>query len=884
MLLKVFNRLGYVFASNVAAAYAYALRHGAHIVVCSFGPDRANVAGPQLQQRLVEEQVYKTAVDPLSKKDVLLVAAAGNAKDESDITNLDVLVRNGSNYLPCTLSYNTTSYGNVLCVTGTDYADVVIRVNAGGNVVSGCHYGNATVQMGAPGLNISSTLPASLGLYGNKTGSSMAAPLVAGVAALVASVVGSVGVNQTAAVQANYFQARRVKELLLSAADFVPGLQVQGSRRLNATRAVRNAATNAVVPTRSPTYYITNKGDASLLAPGLAEEYTLLPPAAPGTAPADRFTAPGTFLDASMRVSTPGSPATTLRAFKYSAAMAWAVPAGWGLRLRLSGLVRFNALGVWGVALAAGDGGAALARVRLEIGEQIVNLTTPAAIDVGRLGLYEFRLTVLSPGPWLNLTWSRPGALGNFSQASEDMLLVPSYVDASYPSYAVSAANLTLGGQPSAPSSPPGWHVAWNFSTALPPPPSNLSATSAAAAFGNASLLTPGLLAAFAPGLPAAGGGPWAPLRHTALRPGLFPANTTLRGVVQAAAAASNITLPNLAAPLGVYGTAMAHLRPPANVSSLALRVTCGSCRLFVQGVLAVDASQVLPVSATAAPPRALTAQSACLPLPATTTFTQLATSTASITVTLPAVYTLELRFAVGNLSAGGVVDVAWAPCAASGLGGPTGQWAAVGPLLVSSLMWAPPSNNTYKASAVRCDAWESAGDGVVPSPLLRPPLASATLPYPNSSFAGCSRFSNDSSCSGPLQLKATDILRDKAKLDGFTTYDVRCWAFWAGAFRNGTLTMRLGFRSMDPASVLPASVYLGSQLVYRSVRGVAAAANLTRTPLAPLASAASPHRLLLAFEYSGAGAGDTLGLFDGVETASLSSYLLINQAMVVPA
>lgn len=67
------------------------------------------------------------------------------------------------------------------------------------------NYGTAVVDMAAPGQDIYNTFPISLGSYGNKTGSSMATPLVAGVAALVASVVGAVG---PLVASPNYYQVR----------------------------------------------------------------------------------------------------------------------------------------------------------------------------------------------------------------------------------------------------------------------------------------------------------------------------------------------------------------------------------------------------------------------------------------------------------------------------------------------------------------------------------------------------------------------------------------------------------------------------------------------------------------------------------------------------
>lgn len=54
--------------------------------------------------------------------------------------------------------------------------------------------------------------------------------------------------------------------------------------------------------------------------------------------------------------------------------------------------------------------------------------------------------------------------------------------------------------------------------------------------------------------------------------------------------------------------------------------------------------------------------------------------------------YTLELRFAVGDTSRG-VLGVTWSPCSPGG--SPTGQWGGLAGMLTSSVMWAPPAAGT---------------------------------------------------------------------------------------------------------------------------------------------------------------------------------------------
>ena len=94
--------------------------------------------------------------------DILFVAAAGNSS-----TNNDVTPHYPSNY----------DIDNVISVAATDHND---------NLASFSCYGATTVDLAAPGVSIYSTLPG--GSYGSYSGTSMATPHVAGVAALAWSV------------------------------------------------------------------------------------------------------------------------------------------------------------------------------------------------------------------------------------------------------------------------------------------------------------------------------------------------------------------------------------------------------------------------------------------------------------------------------------------------------------------------------------------------------------------------------------------------------------------------------------------------------------------------------------------------------------------------
>src|SRR5262249_9662835 len=93
----------------------------------------------------------------------IVVAAAGNSGQNADTSPL----------YPAAFS---TRYPNVISVAATD---------SSGNLAGFSTYGPQSVTLGAPGANIYSTLPG--GGYGYKSGTSMAAPHVAGAVALVAA-------------------------------------------------------------------------------------------------------------------------------------------------------------------------------------------------------------------------------------------------------------------------------------------------------------------------------------------------------------------------------------------------------------------------------------------------------------------------------------------------------------------------------------------------------------------------------------------------------------------------------------------------------------------------------------------------------------------------
>jgi subtilisin family serine protease len=110
------------------------------------------------------------AVKYAMSKDVLLVHAAGNdSEDLDDSTNVDV----PSPYY----ADGTGVAGNWITVGATGWTDDTSLVAEFSN------YGKTRVDVFAPGLEIYSSIPGSK--YGRMSGTSMAAPVVTGLAALI---------------------------------------------------------------------------------------------------------------------------------------------------------------------------------------------------------------------------------------------------------------------------------------------------------------------------------------------------------------------------------------------------------------------------------------------------------------------------------------------------------------------------------------------------------------------------------------------------------------------------------------------------------------------------------------------------------------------------
>ncbi|EOR93239.1 Protease precursor [Arcticibacter svalbardensis MN12-7] len=188
---------------DVANAIIYAVDNGAKVINMSFGKSYS-----------WDKKLVDSAVRYAASKDVLLVHAAGNEGVNTDVTNnfpnpfyaddkdpnfwnapkpLRIpLPQQSGNQMPMgqrslppmkietdTIQYSFPKAANWIEVGASGWK------NDGSLVASFSNYGKRTVDIFAPGVKINSTIPKSK--YKENDGTSMASPVVAGVAALIRS-------------------------------------------------------------------------------------------------------------------------------------------------------------------------------------------------------------------------------------------------------------------------------------------------------------------------------------------------------------------------------------------------------------------------------------------------------------------------------------------------------------------------------------------------------------------------------------------------------------------------------------------------------------------------------------------------------------------------
>ncbi len=156
-------------------------------------------------------QALKDAITAAGAANQVFVAAAGNSNFDND-------------QIP---SYPSGyDNDNIIAVAASDNND---------DRADFSQWGARTVDLAAPGVDILSTFPVSMGSYGTISGTSMASPHVAGVAALVLS-------------QAPTMSQAELKNIILQSTDKIPawsGLVLTGGR-LNALNALGLVAGNRV--------------------------------------------------------------------------------------------------------------------------------------------------------------------------------------------------------------------------------------------------------------------------------------------------------------------------------------------------------------------------------------------------------------------------------------------------------------------------------------------------------------------------------------------------------------------------------------------------------------------------------------------------------------
>jgi subtilisin family serine protease len=218
-------RFNYTIASEVKAIN-FARQNGAKIINASFG-------GGYSQSEFDVINLFRQSGG-------ILVAAASN-----DSSNNDSYPYYPANY----------DLDNIISVAATDQND---------NLASFSNYGLTTVDVGAPGVNIYSTISDSTGglqeLYAYNSGTSMATPEVAGLAALIW------GTKQS-------LTAAGIKDIILTTGDSIPSLnnKTVSGKRINAFNALSNLSSTAVNVTYSDIDKIVKAGDTIVISANFNE-------------------------------------------------------------------------------------------------------------------------------------------------------------------------------------------------------------------------------------------------------------------------------------------------------------------------------------------------------------------------------------------------------------------------------------------------------------------------------------------------------------------------------------------------------------------------------------------------------------------------------------
>lgn len=214
MTLKFLDGNGSGSTANAIKAVNYAVNQGAKVINCSWG-------GSGFSKSLMDALAYAYQYK------VLVVTAAGNNGKNNDAVDM----------YPA--NYDTPSNISVSATSDSDY------------LASFSNFGQQKAHVGSPGVYIYSTLPG--GYYGSMSGTSMAAPFVAGIAAM-------------AMREARSLTGYQIKNLITGSGTPVSSLngKVSSGARVNAYNLLLEAKANANTAASQPAYSTSASQDRNV--------------------------------------------------------------------------------------------------------------------------------------------------------------------------------------------------------------------------------------------------------------------------------------------------------------------------------------------------------------------------------------------------------------------------------------------------------------------------------------------------------------------------------------------------------------------------------------------------------------------------------------------
>ncbi len=188
MAVKAFTANGFATTADVIAATEYAVAMGASVTNNSWGNYHF-------------DQALRETIEAANEAGMLFVAAAGNEAKDTTVER----------FYPATYDLP-----NIISVANSDRRD---------QLSSSSNYGREAIDLAAPGSDILSTVPG--GKYDVMSGTSMAAPHVTGVAALLFARIPGIASDE-------------VKALIIDNADHIAALSafITDGKRLNAANAL----------------------------------------------------------------------------------------------------------------------------------------------------------------------------------------------------------------------------------------------------------------------------------------------------------------------------------------------------------------------------------------------------------------------------------------------------------------------------------------------------------------------------------------------------------------------------------------------------------------------------------------------------------------------